>query len=136
MPLRPHSGFLFLSLAWVVSSCGGNDLHYEAATHTLTTCSGATLTSVFITGRGVTDFYHLQKRPGAAGTASLRLDQLGESYLVRGWDDRLRPTGVQLRPNSSYRIRNVSNGDAASADVVVRTGADGLLSEGSPTTCR
>lgn len=136
MSLRLHYGFLFFFLAWAVSSCGGNAMHYETATHALTTCRGSILTNVYVEGRATKEFYYLQKRPGTVGTSSLRLDQLSESYVVRGGDGRLRPAGMRLQPNTFYRISNVSDGDAASADVVVKTGADGLLNEGSPRTCR
>lgn len=136
MQFRPRSGLLFISLAWVASSCGGNAMHYDAATHALATCSGATLTTVFVEGTDGKDFYHLEKRPGAAGTSRLRLDQLGESYRVRGGDGRQRPAGVRLRPNTSYRISNASNGDAASSVVLVKTAADGFIQEGSPSACR
>ncbi|WP_092678988.1 hypothetical protein [Hymenobacter arizonensis] len=111
-------------------------MHYDTATHALMTCSGATLTSVFVEGTDGKDFYHLEKRPGSAGSARLRLDQLDGSYVVSGGDGRPRPTGVRLRPNTSYRISTVSNGDAASSDVLVKTAADALINEGSPTACR
>lgn len=120
----------------MVSSCGGNALHYDAATHALTTCSGAALTNVFVAGTDGKDFYHIEKRPGAAGTAHLRLDQLGGNYVVSGWDSRVRPDGVRLRPNTSYRVSNVSNGDAAASDVLVKTASDSLINGGSPTACQ
>ena len=136
MHLKPRYGLLCLPLAWVVSSCGGNAMHYDAASHALTTCSGATLTTVFIAGTDGKDFYHIGKRPGAAGTDHLRLDQLGENYVVSGWDSRVRPAGVRLRPNTSYRVSNVSNGDATASDVLVKTASDSLVNEGSPAACR
>ena len=136
MHLQPRYVLLCLPLAWVVTSCGGNAMHYDAATHALTTCSGATLTTVFVAGTDGKDFFHIKKRPGAAGTAHLRLDQLGESYVVSGLDSHVRPAVVRLRPNTSYRVSNVSNGDAAASDVLVKTAYNSLINEGSPAACQ
>ena len=136
MHLKSRYGLVYLPLVWVVSSCGGNAMHYDAARHALTTCSGAILTTVLVEGTDGKDFYHIKKRPGAAGTARLRLDQLEESYVVSGWDSRVRPAGVRLRPNTFYRVSNVSNGDAAASNVLVKTASDSLVNEGSPAACR
>lgn len=133
---QPCYVLLCLLMAWAVCSCGGNALHYDAATHALTTCSGTTLTTVYVAGTDGKDFYLIKKRPGAAGTAHLRLDQLGESYVVSGWDSRVRPAGVRLRPNTTYRVSNASNGDAAAVDVLVKTASDGLINEGNLAACR
>ncbi|MBD2723770.1 hypothetical protein [Hymenobacter armeniacus] len=136
MHLQARYALLCLPLAGAVCSCGGNAMHYDAATRALATCSGATLTTVVVAGVDGKDFYRIAKRPGAAGTDHLRLDQLSESYVVRGWDSRVCPAGVRLRPNTSYRVSNASNGDAAASDVLVKTASDGLITEGSPAACR
>jgi hypothetical protein len=124
---------LFVTLA--LTSCYNNRIYYDMEEQAVKTCNGKVIRQLYITNESENVFYHFSKLDEKKGVNSFSFNNLSEQYQLEVINGKIPLKDFKLTPKMKYKISNSSYGDAASSDIEIKVGVNGIITQASRTAC-
>lgn len=128
-------------LLWIVAivsltSCSDNQIYFDKETQSINTCNGKTIRDLIIDEVNGNSLYRFVTVKDKIGANSFSLIALDKNYKLEKMGQELPLDSFNLNPDSEYRIRNSTNGDAAFGEINIRTNENAKIVEADITSCQ
>jgi len=117
-------------------SCADNQIYFDIDEQSIKTCNGKAIRSLTVDEIEGDYLYRFAKGKDKEGTNSFSFISLDKNYTLEVMGQELPLSKFNLKPNSEYRIRNSTYGDAASGEIKVKTNGDGEIATADITSCK
>jgi hypothetical protein len=115
-------------------SCHSNSIYFDIERQSIVRCNG-TLTNFYLKSKDPLETLHFRAISGKKSTDSFYLWRIDTNYRLRVNRQIDLNNNFKLHPNTEYLIMNDSNGDAASGEIIIKTGENGKVIYSSKTSC-
>ena len=122
---------LFISVATALASCRGNSMYYDEATSSIKSCTSQPITNIVIESEGA--LLNFELKPGRSAS-DFRLNGDNPDFNL----SHVQPVGVtelKLKPNTVYKIINMTDGGSYLSNIKLRTDGSGKIQGASKTDC-
>jgi hypothetical protein len=121
-----------IGITVLVGGCSNNTIYFDLFNQTVNTCSGRSITSLYIEKSDFSEYGTFSEQGGQSGTSSFKINLRGGGYT---FDSGSSGKMLVITPSSEFIIKNVSNGDAAASEIIIQTDSTGKVVSASATAC-
>ena len=115
---KKHSITYFL--IFILTACSGNTIDFDSENNIVFSPDGDIITNLYVHLEESNRTFYITKKKNAIGSSFIKLDSIGDMYIVRGGDvkapiiPQLHSHYIPIIKDEEYEIRNDTHGDATS----------------------
>lgn len=117
-------------------SCADNQIYFDMDEQCIRTCNGKAIRNLTIDDVEGDYLYRFVKDKDKEGTNRFSFISVNKNYTLEVMGQELPLNKFNLKPNSEYRIRNSTYGDAASGEIKIKTNDDGKVATANIISCK
>jgi hypothetical protein len=81
-------------------------------------------------------FYSFSILSDKKGTNNFSLIKINHNYLLEDWSTNISIDSFRLKPETGYKIRNSTFGDATASEILIKTDKEGKVIYADVTSCK
>ena len=129
--------FLILTTLLIVS-CSGNSVYFDLHKKNMISCDNLLISKVKVEGLDDNfDYYVFSlKSNNNIGVKLFNLTKISDAFSISTTSGKIiNNSEFKLKPSSSYKISNISNGDATQFSITIITNENGNIVKASNLDC-
>ncbi|MDH6355877.1 hypothetical protein M2132_002227 [Dysgonomonas sp. PH5-45] len=127
---------VFSCIGLLLLSCSGNAIYCDIENQTINRCSGTVFNRLEISTDSLQLVTFIKKKENKKGVSRLNINNIDSDYIIEEVFGRGILKSFTLLPNREYLLLHSSIGDAATAELTIRTDSVSRIVYASKTSCR
>jgi hypothetical protein len=136
MKIKIKNTILIISLLLILTSCFDNSIYFDINSQSVRSCNKKAFDRLYVISEDNKDFYYFTVRTGAEGTNNFNLRKPNRNYLLVERYSEINIDSFELKPEKGYLVKNITFGDAATGQILIKTDKRGRVVYSNVTNCQ